>query len=65
MYVYFSNEDEMLAIPEHIPTEAQGAERKWRASRMVPFAGRMVIENMKCGNNGEFMRILVNIPVCR
>lgn len=35
----------------------------WVASKIVPFAARMVIERMTCGTKEQFVRVLVNDAV--
>ncbi|GAA5831386.1 hypothetical protein JCM11251_004006 [Rhodosporidiobolus azoricus] len=40
--------------------EGEGGE-KWKTSEIVPFAGKLVTERVKCtGRNGEFVRFLIN-----
>lgn len=42
-----------------LPPASDDPNRTWRVSDMVPFAGRMVTEKLKC-KKGEFVRIFVN-----
>lgn len=82
LYADFSHENLMVAVyaalglfnvtegdapnPRKIPKDWE--ERVWRASRMVPFSARMVVERLQCGRvrpedvRGEetFVRVFVN-----
>lgn len=86
LYADFSHENLMVAVyaamglfnvtegdapnPKKIPKDWE--ERVWRASRMVPFSARMVVERLECGRvrvedvRGEeqktetFVRVFVN-----
>ena len=71
-YADFSHGSHMVAIYSAIglfrPDEPPVADRldlarKWRISRMTPFSGRMVTEKLRCGDGGEYVRILVNDAV--
>lgn len=70
LYADFSHDNAMIAIfsamglfrqPEVEPldTRTPHAARAWRASAMVPFSGRMVVERLACGTE-PMVRILVN-----
>lgn len=37
--------------------------RTFRISRMTPFSGRMITEKLRCGDDEEYIRILVNDAV--
>ena len=67
VYADFSHDNGMVAIYPVIglfrqkvplPTTSSDPNRTWRVSRMVPFAGRMVTEKLKC-DKGDFIRIFV------
>lgn len=75
MYVDFSHDNLMAAVysamglfrePGPLSTEAIEEGRNWVASRMVPFASRMVVENMDCSLRGWkelYVRVLINDAV--
>ena len=67
IYADFSHDDQMVAIysavglfqqKDSLPTTSDDPNRTWRVSRMVPFAGRMVTEKLKC-SRGDFVRVFV------
>lgn len=71
-YADFSHDNQMVAIysaiglfrPDEPPrTDRLDLARKWRISRMTPFSGRMITEKLRCGDDGEYVRILVNDAV--
>lgn len=45
------------------PVGLNASAQAWNVSRMVPFAGRMVIERLACGEQGKYVRVLVNQAV--
>ncbi|GBE80211.1 acid phosphatase [Sparassis latifolia] len=72
LYADFSHDNEMVAIytalglfrpkmplrPKH-----PDPKRRWRASRLVPFSARMVVERLECSGRAvsrQYVRILVN-----
>ncbi|KAK7029516.1 NAPDH-dependent diflavin reductase [Paramarasmius palmivorus] len=68
IYADFSHDNQMIPIyavlglfPQKTaldPTKPDPS-RTWRASELVPFAGRMVVEKLECAKQ-EFVRIFVN-----
>ncbi|KAH9947202.1 histidine phosphatase superfamily [Amylocystis lapponica] len=71
MYADFSHDNQMVAIyaalglfPQAAPLDPTRADvnRTWITSRMVPFAGRMVVERLDCAG-APHVRILVNQEV--
>jgi len=72
LYADFSHDNQMAAIyaalglfPERVPLDPTrpDPQRKWWASRLVPFSSRMVVEKLACADGtrpGEHVRILVN-----
>ncbi|KAG9317914.1 histidine phosphatase superfamily [Chiua virens] len=71
-YADFSHDNQMVAIYSAIglfrpdeppPTDRLDHARTWRISRMTPFCARMITEKLRCGDDGEFVRILVNDAV--
>jgi hypothetical protein len=71
IYADFSHDNTMIAIyaamglfrqPRALKTTAPDARRTWRASWLVPFSGRMVVEKLVCRRK-EYVRILVNDAV--
>jgi len=71
-YADFSHDNHMVAIysaiglfrPDEPPaTDRLDLAREWRISRMTPFSGRMITEKLRCGDDGEYVRILVNDAV--
>ncbi|KDQ63958.1 hypothetical protein JAAARDRAFT_27630 [Jaapia argillacea MUCL 33604] len=78
LYADFSHDNQMIAIYSAIGLFNQShlgfggildprrpdERRTWRVSEMVPFAARMVVERLSCGEGGEeYVRILVNEKV--
>ncbi|CAK5265068.1 unnamed protein product [Mycena citricolor] len=68
IYADFSHDNTMIAIVAALglfrqrqPLSARHVDpsRTWRIHEMVPFAGRIVVEKLGCGD-GEFVRVLVN-----
>jgi len=68
LYADFSHDNQMVAIysaiglfkqEKPLPTTSSDPNRTWRVSRLVPFAGRMVTEKLRCGK-GDFVRIFVD-----
>jgi hypothetical protein len=71
IYADFSHDNQMIAIFSAIGLFVQAAplnpffpdpNRTWIVARMVPFAGRMVVEKLECKMD-EYVRILVNDKV--
>ena len=76
VYADFTHDNEMIPIyatiglfkqPAPLNPEAPDEKRTWRASQLVPFAARMVVEKLKCKTKRrfghgeeEFVRIFVN-----
>jgi len=76
MYLDFSHDNELIAIYSVIGLFPQSKDlsetsmpkdpstETWVASRLVPFAARMVVERLQCGGSSDQMvRILVNDQV--
>ncbi|KAH9919703.1 histidine phosphatase superfamily [Fomitopsis serialis] len=77
VYADFSHDNLMVPVFAALglfPTDpldpASGAGGVWNVSRMVPFAGRMVVERLTCGEGdasddeeGRYVRVLVNEAV--
>jgi len=76
VYMDFSHDNELIAIysaiglfqqPDDLPETSMPKDPStdtWIASRLVPFAARMVVERLECdGKDGEMVRILVNDQV--
>ncbi|THH31094.1 hypothetical protein EUX98_g3091 [Antrodiella citrinella] len=71
IYADFTHDNQMIAIYSAMglfrqatppdPTKPSPT-RNWRASSLVPFSGRMVVERLKCGSTPS-VRILVNQQV--
>jgi len=71
VYADFSHDNQMIAIyaamglfrqAKPLDPKKPSDKRTWRASSMVPFSGRMVVERLKCGRTPS-VRILVNQEV--
>lgn len=71
-YADFSHDNHIVSIysalglfqPDAPPsTDSLDPKRKWRVSRMTPFCGRIITEKLRCGDGGEYVRILVNDAV--
>jgi hypothetical protein len=70
IYADFMHENQMAAIYSAIGLFLQGSssldpmnpdpERKWVASKVVPFSARMVVEKIRCGDEKEYVRVFVN-----
>lgn len=69
IYADFSHDNTMVAIfaalglfrqPRPLSTSEPDARRTWRTTQIVPFSGRMVVEELACDEGGEYVRILVN-----
>lgn len=73
MYADFSHDNTMIAVHAALGLFQQRTaldplrpdeDRTWVVARMVPFAGRLVVEKIRCGG-GLFVRALVNEEVQR
>ncbi|KAL0571446.1 hypothetical protein V5O48_010515 [Marasmius crinis-equi] len=71
IYADFSHDNELIPIyatiglfrqKKALNPEEPDDRRNWRASQLVPFAGRMVVEKMRCEASvqQDYVRILVN-----
>ena len=74
LYADFSHDNQMVAIyatmglfdsPQPLNPTSPDSKRVWVTSKLVPFAGRMVVEKMQCSadsnhEGGEFVRVLVD-----
>ncbi|TCD68638.1 hypothetical protein EIP91_010293 [Steccherinum ochraceum] len=72
VYADFSHDNQMIAIYAAMGLFRQAQppnptnpnpKRNWRASRLVPFSSRMVVERLKCAHSPPSLRILVNQEV--
>lgn len=70
-YADFSHDNQMIAIyaamglfrqTRPLDPTTPSEERTWRASNMVPFSSRMVVERLQCGGT-RGVRVLVNQAV--
>lgn len=68
IYADFSHDNQMIAIyaamglfPQHLALDPSRPDpkRSWVASRLVPFAARMITEKLMCGKT-EYVRVFVN-----
>ncbi|CAL1699910.1 unnamed protein product [Somion occarium] len=68
IYADFSHDNQMIAIyaamglfrqENALDPTSPSPRRNWRASRLVPFSARMVVERLQCGSETS-VRILVN-----
>ncbi|KAF8873482.1 histidine phosphatase superfamily [Infundibulicybe gibba] len=71
IYADFSHDNQMIAIyaalglfniPQPLDPTGKKMNDEWRASKLVPFSARMVVEKLACGGE-EFVRILVDDDV--
>ncbi|KAI0782538.1 phytase [Abortiporus biennis] len=72
LYADFSHDNQMIAIyaamglfrqPAPLDPTKPSPERTWKASALVPFSARMVVERLDCTIGGEAVRVLVNDAV--
>jgi len=72
IYADFSHDNQMSAIfsamglfrqPQPLDPTEPNPSRTWRASALVPFSSRMVVERLDCGREQTNVRILVNDQV--
>jgi hypothetical protein len=70
-YTDFSHDNQMVAIYSAIglfhqeppSSERLDPARVWRISRMTPFSGRLITEKLRCRDDVEYVRMLVNDAV--
>ncbi|KAM0746334.1 phosphoglycerate mutase-like protein [Meredithblackwellia eburnea MCA 4105] len=68
LYADFSHDNQITAIlaamglknGPQLTTTTVLSTRSWVTSQIVPFSGRLVTERMKCADNKEYVRFLIN-----